>query len=76
MSTHNLCFRAKIRKMYTPVHPSFTVQKWGVRGYSLHGHVFVMRLEAQSEDTGRPPHSEISDLSLHCLLTCMYIQQK
>ena len=25
-STHNLCFRAKIRKkMNTPVHPSFTI---------------------------------------------------
>ena len=24
-STHNLCFRAKIRKMYTPVNPSFTI---------------------------------------------------
>ena len=42
MSTHNLCFRAKIGKMYTLVHPSFTIQKWGVRGYSLHGLVFVM----------------------------------
>ena len=41
-STHNLCFRAKIRKMYTPVHASFTIQKWGVRGYLLHELVFVM----------------------------------
>ena len=24
-STHDLCFRAKIRKMYTPVNPSFTI---------------------------------------------------
>ena len=31
-----------MRKMYTPVHPSFTLQKWGVRGYSLHGLVFVI----------------------------------
>ena len=23
-STHDLCFRAKMRKMYTPVNPSFT----------------------------------------------------
>ena len=23
-STHNLCFRAKMKKMYTPVNPSFT----------------------------------------------------
>ena len=43
MSTHNQCFRAKIRKeMITPVHPSFTIQKWGVRGYSLHGLASVM----------------------------------
>ena len=35
-STHNLCFGAKIRKIYTPVNPSFTIQKWGVRGSSLH----------------------------------------
>ena len=25
MSTHSLCFRAKIRKTYTPVHTSFTI---------------------------------------------------
>ena len=24
-STNDLCFRAKIRKMYTPVNPSFTI---------------------------------------------------
>ena len=28
--------------MYTPVNPRFTIYKWGVRGSSLHGHVFVM----------------------------------
>ena len=42
MSTHNQCFRAKIRKMYTPVNPNFTVLKWGVMGSSLHGLVFMM----------------------------------
>ena len=25
MSTHDLCFRAKIGKMYTPVNPNFTI---------------------------------------------------
>ena len=49
MSTHNLCFRTKIRrKMYTPVHPNFTIQKWGVRGYSLHGLVFVMHVRVDN----------------------------
>ena len=43
MSTHKLCFRAEIRKiMYTPVNPSFTVKKWGLRGSELYRHVFVM----------------------------------
>ena len=38
-------FGAKIRKKYTPVNPRFTIQKWVVRGYSLHGLVFVMQAE-------------------------------
>ena len=45
MSTHNLCFRAKIKKKYTPVHPSFTIKKWGVRGYKSNGHVILMYIK-------------------------------
>ena len=41
MSIHNLCFTVKI-KMYTPVHPRFTILKWGVRGYTSHGYVILM----------------------------------
>ena len=42
-STHNQSFRVKIRKKcIPPVNPSFTIQKWGVRGYSLHGLVSMM----------------------------------
>ena len=40
--SQNLCFRAKIRKMYTPVNPRFTIQKWDVKGYELHGCVTMM----------------------------------
>ena len=29
--------------MYTPVNPSFTIQKWGLRGSTLYRQVFVMR---------------------------------
>ena len=29
--------------MYTPVYPSFTTLKWGLRGSKLYRHVFVMR---------------------------------
>ena len=28
--------------MYTPVNPSFTILKWGLRGSKLYRHVFVM----------------------------------
>ena len=36
-------FWAEIRKiMNTPVNPSFTVQKWGLRGSKSYRHVFVM----------------------------------
>ena len=28
--------------MYTPVNPSFTIEKWGARGYKSHGHVIQM----------------------------------
>ena len=30
--------------MYTPVNPKFTIYKWGVRGYTLHGHVSIMNV--------------------------------
>ena len=34
---------AKIRKlMYTPVNPSFTIWKWGLRGSAFYRYVFVM----------------------------------
>ena len=29
--------------MCTPVNPNLTIQKWGVRGCTLHGHVFMMQ---------------------------------
>ena len=36
-------FWAEIRKlMYTPVNPSFTIQKWGLRGSTLYRYVFLM----------------------------------
>ena len=31
------------KKKYTAVNPSFTILKWGVRGYTLHGLVIMMR---------------------------------
>ena len=30
------------KNRYTPAYPSFAIQKWGSRGYTLHGHVFLM----------------------------------
>ena len=30
------------KNRYTPAYPSFTIQKWSLRGYTFHGHVFLM----------------------------------
>ena len=30
------------KNRYTPAYPSFAILKWGSRGYTLHGHVFLM----------------------------------
>ena len=39
-------FCVEIRKiMFTSVNPSFTIQKWGLRGSKLYRHVFVMYSE-------------------------------
>ena len=40
MSTHNLCVGAKIRKIGIPLQTP--VSQWGLRGYSLNGHVFLI----------------------------------
>ena len=38
-------FWTEIRKiMYTPVNPSFTIQKWGLKGSKLYRHVFAILL--------------------------------
>ena len=56
MCNHNLCFGAKIRKIGIPLHTPvllyksgvqggivlFTEVGWGLRGYTFHGHVFLM----------------------------------
>ena len=31
------------KSRYNPVNPSFTIFKWGLKGYTLHGHVFIMK---------------------------------
>ena len=49
-STNSLCFRAEISKItYTPVNPSFTIQKWGWRGSTLNRRVFVMDIPRHKE---------------------------
>ena len=53
-STHNLRFRGKRKKKENDVHvypfilnPNFTINKWGVRGSTLHRHVSILRLSIQ-----------------------------
>ena len=42
MSTHNLCFRAKVRKNTYPCKPQFYYMKVGCKGYTLDAHVILM----------------------------------
>ena len=50
-------FWAEIRKIiYTPVNPSFTIYKWGLRGSKLYSHVFVMVVRKQL-DTDKIPRA-------------------
>ena len=44
MSTHILCFRSNIRKIDILLQTPFSLYKWGLRGYLLHGHVILMVL--------------------------------
>ena len=36
--------------MNTPVNPSFTIYKWSVRGYTLHGNVSMMEFRIYEEE--------------------------
>ena len=66
--------------MYTPVNPSFTILKWGLRGSKLYRHMFVMarcckqeclhKIEnrmTNSVDPNETARDEPSHLDLHCL---------
>ena len=39
------------KNRYTPANSSFTIQKWGLQGYSLHGHVFLIIKQYQVLDS-------------------------
>ena len=42
-STHDACFGSKIRQLGIPLQtPILLYKKWGLRGYTFHGHVFLM----------------------------------
>ena len=46
------------KNRYTPAYPSFAIEKWGSRGYTLHGHVFLMlgnRISEQRSVGCKPP---------------------
>ena len=42
MSTHNICFGAKIRKIGITLHTPIFLYKWGLRGYILRGNISLM----------------------------------
>ena len=46
-STHNLCFGSEIRKIGIPCKPQYFYIKLGLKGYTLHGHIFLMLLDTK-----------------------------
>ena len=43
-------FYSKNKKNVYPVHPRFTILKWGVKGYTSHGHVIRMEGNDSTSD--------------------------
>ena len=41
----SMFWRKNKKNMYTRVNPKFSIQKCGIRGCSLHGHVILMRTQ-------------------------------
>ena len=39
------------KNRYTPANPSFSIYKWGLRGYTFHGHVFLMEQQVITESS-------------------------
>ena len=76
MSTHNLCFRAKIRKNVYPCSPQFHYIKVG---YKSHEHVILMKgMKTNTVYLDETAHYETTHLDLHCLqilLQCLQIIQ-
>ena len=52
----------KIRN--TPANPSFAIQKWGLRGYSLHGQVFLMLPNSSCKRVIRRHQDVLYDFSI------------
>ena len=49
-------FRSKNKKnRFTPAYPSFAMKKWCLRGYTLHGHVFLMELTYNYSSSANMP---------------------
>ena len=56
--------------MYTPVNPSFTIRKCGVRGCTLHGHVSVISGLYKTLDVrGSNLHGRVSMMLLFATAT-------
>ena len=59
-----------MRKKYTPVNPIFSIQKWGVRGFNLHGPVSVMTSHKVSDEDAKL--SLLVDEALICINRSIY----
>ena len=63
--------------MYTPVNPSFTISKWGLRGSELYRHVFVMRNKKNNVYSCKPQfyYIKMGFKGVNIILTCFPLRK-
>ena len=60
--------------MYTPVNPSFTKRKWGLRGSKLYRYVFVMYLRIVKDAKFLHADNKVSDQNARMRrLSCVFV---
>ena len=58
--------------MYTPVNPSFTIQKWGLRGSKLYRHVYVMFKGPFHDTFGQRTEAKFRGITIACFFLLLF----
>ena len=58
--------------MYTPVNPSFTIQKWGLRGSKLYRRVYVMFKGPFYDTFGQRAEAKFRGITIACCFFLLF----